>query len=219
MDIKNTKLCCLAVMGAAAARRAKAAAKRGVLQATIFPPSANRRRWTGRNAEAGQRTSDKDGGARLLQKKGERTAGGVNWRQIEAGTLDDANQVAARRATAKKAARLKARVCSPLRGYASAHLSRPAPVRSSKQAPGGRRSFTTVHRAGKRTRWRVFKQARLHMAAAKLAEELEGKIVDHFVAAWGIKRFSIVYYERTRRTRGTSPAVDRALKKRNLGAV
>jgi branched-chain amino acid transport system substrate-binding protein len=158
---------------------------------------------TGANAELGN--DIRNGALAYFRKVND--AGGVHGRRIELATLDDANQVPRAEVNTKKLLD-EARVFA-LFGYASATLSRPAlPLVEQHKAP-----FLSPFTGA--DPMRVFNRHVYNMRGS-YAEELE-KIVDHFVPL-GIKRFSIVYYDDVV-GRENFAAVDRALKKRNLGAV
>src|SRR6266436_4421495 len=199
MDKKLSFAACLVMVAAAASVQAQQTP--GVTASTIaLGQSAP---LTGANAELG---NDIRNGALAYFKK-VNDAGGVNGRRIELATLDDANQVPRAEANSKKLLD-EARVFA-LFGYASATLSRPAlPLVEQHKAP-----FLSPFTGA--DPMRVFNKHVYNMRGS-YAEELE-KIVDHFVPL-GIKRFSIVYYDDVV-GRENFAAVDRALKKRNLGAV
>lgn len=134
-------------------------------------------------------------------------AGGVNGRKIELVTLDDANVVAKSGENTKKL--LEETGVFALFGYASATLSRPAlPMVAQHKVPF-LAPFTGADPM------RVFNPHVYNMRAS-YADELE-KIVDHY-SLFGIKRFSIVYYDDVVGKENLA-AVERALKKRNLAAV
>ena len=199
MDKKLSFAACLVMVAAAASVQAQQTP--GVTASTIaLGQSAP---LTGANAELG---NDIRNGALAYFKK-LNDAGGVNGRRIELATLDDANQVPRAEANSKKL--LDEAGVFALFGYASATLSRPAlPLVEQHRAP-----FLSPFTGA--DPMRVFNKHVYNMRGS-YAEELE-KIVDHFVPL-GIKRFSIVYYDDVV-GRENFAAVDRALKKRNLGAV
>lgn len=134
-------------------------------------------------------------------------AGGVHGRRIEMVTLDDANVV--QRAGENTQRLLEERGVFALFGYASATLSRPALPHVEKHRVPFLAPFTGADPM------RVFNKYVYNMRAS-YADELE-KIVDHY-ALFGIKRFAIVHYDDVVGNENFT-AVDRALKKRGLGAV
>jgi branched-chain amino acid transport system substrate-binding protein len=199
----DKKLKCFAscLVMAAAAASVQAQQSPGVTAGTIVIGQSAP--LTGANAELG---NDIRNGALAYFKK-VNDAGGVNGRRIELATLDDANQVPRAEANTKKL--LEETKVFALFGYASATLSRPAlPFVEQHKAP-----FLSPFTGA--DPMRVFNRHVYNMRGS-YAEELE-KIVDHFVPL-GIKRFSIAYYDDVV-GRENFAAVDRALKKRNLGAV
>src|SRR5712664_1322782 len=188
----------LAVGAVAAAAQAQTPGVSG--SAVVIGQSAP---LTGANAELGN--DIRNGALAYFRKANE--AGGVHGRRIELATLDDANQVP--RAEANSAKLVQEQGVFALFGYASATLSRPAlPIVEKHKVPF-LAPFTGADPM------RVFNKHVYNMRGS-YAEELE-KIVDHFVPL-GVKRFSIVYYDDVV-GRENFAAVDRALKKRNLGAV
>jgi branched-chain amino acid transport system substrate-binding protein len=197
---KNLSFASCIVMAAAAAS-VQAQQSPGVTATTIIIGQSAP--LTGANAELG---NDIRNGALAYFKK-VNDAGGLNGRRIELATLDDANLVPRAEANTKKL--LDEAGVFALFGYASATLSRPAlPFVEQHKAP-----FLSPFTGA--DPMRVFNRHVYNMRAS-YAEELE-KIVDHFVPL-GIKRFSIAYYDDVV-GRENFAAVDRALKKRNLGAV
>src|SRR5260370_6437824 len=188
----------LAVGAVAAAAQAQTPGVSG--SAVVIGQSAP---LTGANADLGN--DIRNGALAYFRKVNE--AGGVHGRRIELATLDDANQVP--RAEANTAKLVQEQGVFALFGYASATLSRPAlPLVEQHKAP-----FLSPFTGA--DPMRVFNKHVYNMRGS-YAEELE-KIVDHFVPL-GIKRFSIVYYDDVVGLQNFA-AVDRALKKRNLGAV
>ena len=158
---------------------------------------------SGANAELG---NDIRNGALAYFSK-VNAAGGVHGRKIELATLDDANQVPRAEANTKKL--VEEQGVFALYGYASATLSRPAlPIVAKHNVPfiG---PFTGADPM------RVFNK-NVYNIRASYADELE-KIVEHY-NTFGIKRFSIVYYDDPVGKENLS-AVERALKKRNLAVV
>jgi ABC-type branched-subunit amino acid transport system substrate-binding protein len=158
---------------------------------------------TGANAELG---NDIRNGALAYFSK-INAAGGVHGRKIELATLDDGNQVPRAEANTKKLVE-EARVFA-LFGYASATLSRPALPFVEKHKVPFLAPFTGADPM------RVFNKHVYNMRAS-YADELE-KIVEHY-STFGIKRFSIVYYDDVVGKENLS-AVERVLKKRNLAPV
>ncbi len=134
-------------------------------------------------------------------------AGGVNGRKIELVTLDDANNVAKAGENTQKL--IEESGVFALFGYASATLSRPAlPLVAQHKVPF-LAPFTGADPM------RVFNRYVYNMRAS-YADELE-KIVEHY-SLFGIKQFSIVYYDDAVGKENLA-AVERALKKRSLAAV
>src|SRR6266581_712060 len=158
---------------------------------------------TGANAELG---NDIRNGALAYFKK-VNDAGGVHGRKIELTTLDDANQVPRAEANTKKLVE-EAGVFA-LFGYASATLSRPALPIVEKSGVPFLAPFTGADPM------RVFNKHVYNMRAS-YADELE-KIIEHY-STFGIKRFSIVYYDDVVGKENMS-AVERALKKRGMTEV
>jgi ABC-type branched-subunit amino acid transport system substrate-binding protein len=134
-------------------------------------------------------------------------AGGVHGRRIELLTLDDGNQVP--RAEANTRELVEEKGVFALFGYPSATLSRPALPFVEKHRVPFLAPFTGADPM------RVFNRHVYNMRAS-YADELE-KIVAHY-EPFGVKRFSIVYYDDVV-GRENMAAVDRALKKRNLAVV
>ncbi|MBV8032351.1 MAG: ABC transporter substrate-binding protein [Betaproteobacteria bacterium] len=158
---------------------------------------------TGANAELG---NDIRNGALAYFSK-VNAAGGVHGRKIELSTLDDTNQVPKAEANTKKL--VEEDGVFALFGYASATLSRPALPTVEKNGVPFLSPFTGADPM------RVFNKYVYNMRAS-YADELE-KIVEHYTT-FGIKRFSIVYYDDTVGKENMS-AVERALKKRNMAEV
>lgn len=158
---------------------------------------------TGANAELG---NDIRNGALAYFAK-VNAAGGVHGRRIELATLDDGNQVP--RAGENTRRLVEEQQVFALFGYASATLSRPAlPIVEKHRVPF-LAPFTGADPM------RVFNR-HVYNLRASYADELE-KIVEHYVP-FGVKRFSIVYYDDVV-GRENHAAVERALKKRNLAVV
>lgn len=158
---------------------------------------------SGSNKELGE--DIRNGALAYFKKINE--AGGVNGRKLELVTLDDANNVKQAGENTKKL--VTENGVFALFGYASATLSRPAlPIVEENKVPF-LAPFTGADPM------RVFNKHVYNMRAS-YADELE-KIVDHYTL-FGIKRFSIVYYDDVVGKENLA-AVERALKKRNLAAV
>jgi branched-chain amino acid transport system substrate-binding protein len=158
---------------------------------------------SGSNKELGE--DIRNGALAYFKKVNE--AGGVNGRKLEMVTLDDANNVKQAGENTKKL--VTENGVFALFGYASATLSRPAlPIVEENKVPF-LAPFTGADPM------RVFNKHVYNMRAS-YADELE-KIVDHYTL-FGIKRFSIVYYDDVVGKENLA-AVERALKKRNLAAV
>jgi ABC-type branched-subunit amino acid transport system substrate-binding protein len=158
---------------------------------------------SGANAELG---NDIRNGALAYFKK-VNDAGGVHGRKIELVTLDDANQVPRAEANTKRM--VEEQPVFALYGYASATLSRPALPFVDKHKVPFIGPFTGADPM------RVFNK-QVYNIRASYADELE-KIVEHYTT-FGIKRFSIVYYDDPVGKENLA-AVERALKKRNLAPV
>ena len=158
---------------------------------------------SGANKELGE--DIRNGALAYFKKLNE--SGGVNGRKIELITLDDANNVKQAGENTKKL--VTENGVFALFGYASATLSRPTlPIVEENKVPF-LAPFTGADPM------RVFNKYVYNMRAS-YADELE-KIVDHYTL-FGIKRFSIVYYDDVVGKENMA-AVERALKKRNLTAV
>jgi len=158
---------------------------------------------SGANAELG---NDIRNGALAYFSK-VNAAGGVHGRKIELATLDDANAVPRAEANTKKL--VEEQGVFALYGYASATLSRPALPFVAKNKVPFIGPFTGADPM------RVFNKY-VYNIRASYADELE-KIVEHY-SSFGIKRFSIVYYDDAVGKENLS-AVERALQKRNLKPV
>src|SRR5256885_510811 len=158
---------------------------------------------SGANAELG---NDIRNGALAYFKK-VNDAGGIHGRKLELVTLDDANQVPRAEANTKKM--LEEQGVFALYGYASATLSRPALPFVEKHRVAFIGPFTGADPM------RVFNK-HVYNIRASYADELE-KIVEHYTT-FGVKRFSIVYYDDAVGKENLA-AVERALKKRNLKPV
>jgi ABC-type branched-subunit amino acid transport system substrate-binding protein len=159
---------------------------------------------SGPNAELG---NDIRNGALAYFKK-VNDAGGVHGRKIELVTHDDANQVPRAEANTKRLVEEQPPVFA-LYGYASATLSRPALPFVEKHRVPFIGPFTGADPM------RVFNK-HVYNIRASYADELE-KIVEHY-STFGVKRFSIVYYDDPVGKENLA-AVERALKKRNLAPV
>ncbi len=168
--------------------------------AVLFGQSAP---LSGANAELG---NDIRNGALAFFRKVNET-GGVHGRRLELVTLDDANQVPRSEANTRELVEQKQ--VFALFGYASATLSRPALPTVEKHGVPFLAPFTGADPM------RVFNR-HVYNVRASYADELE-KIVDHFVP-FGVKRFSVVYYDDIVGRENFS-AVERALKKRSLEPV
>ena len=155
---------------------------------------------SGANAELG---NDIRNGVLAYFKK-VNDAGGVHSRKLELVTLDDANQVPRAEANTKRL--VEEQPVFALYGYASATLSRPALPLVEKHKVPFIGPFTGADPM------RVFNRY-VYNIRASYADELE-KIVEHYTT-FGIKRFSIVYYDDAVGKENLA-AVERALKKRNL---
>src|SRR5438874_6870516 len=190
-------LAACAALGAAA----QAQATPGVTASTVVIGQSAP--LSGANAELG---SDIRNGALAYFKK-VNEAGGVHGRKLELATLDDANQVPRAEANTKKL--IEEMGVFALFGYASATLSRPALPTVEKHRVPFIAPFTGADPM------RVFNRYVYNMRAS-YADELE-KIVEHY-STFGIKRFSIVYYDDPVGKENLA-AVERALKKRNLAEV
>jgi len=158
---------------------------------------------TGSNAELGN--DIRNGALAYLQKVND--AGGVHGRRIELVTLDDGNTVPRAEANTKKL--VEEQGVFALFGYPSATLSRPALPFVDKHKVPFLGPFTGADPM------RVFNKHVYNMRAS-YADELE-KIVEHY-STFGIKRFSVVYYDDPVGKENLT-AVERALKKRNLADV
>jgi branched-chain amino acid transport system substrate-binding protein len=158
---------------------------------------------TGANAELGN--DIRNGALAYFRRVNE--SGGVHGRRIELLSLDDANQVPRADENTKKL--VEEQGVFALFGYASATLSRPALPTVEKHRVPFLAPFTGADPM------RVFNRHVYNMRAS-YADELE-KIVEHFVPL-GITRFSIVHYDDVVGKENFT-AVERALKKRGLGAV
>src|SRR5215470_743244 len=158
---------------------------------------------SGSNKELGQ--DIRNGALAYFKKVNE--AGGVNGRKIELASLDDGNTVPRAEANTKKL--VEEDNVFALFGYASATLSRPALPYVDKHKVPFLAPFTGADPM------RVFNKHVYNMRAS-YADELE-KIVEHYTT-FGIKRFSIVYYDDVVGKENLT-AVDRALKKRNMADV
>src|SRR5579859_928164 len=158
---------------------------------------------SGANAELG---NDIRNGALAYFSK-VNAAGGVHGRKIELATLDDANAVPRAEANTKKL--VEEQGVFALYGYASATLSRPALPFVAKNKVPFIGPFTGADPM------RVFNKY-IYNIRASYADELE-KVVEHY-STFGIKRFSIVYYDDPVGKENLS-AVERALQKRSLKPV
>src|SRR4051794_35293947 len=158
---------------------------------------------SGANAELGN--DIRNGALAYFKKVNE--AGGVHGRKIELATLDDANAVPRAEANTKKL--VEEQGVFALYGYASATLSRPALPTVEKNRVPFIGPFTGADPM------RVFNKY-VYNIRASYADELE-KIVEHY-SSFGIKRFSIVYYDDAVGKENLS-AVERALQKRSLKPV
>ena len=158
---------------------------------------------TGANAELG---NDIRNGALAYFGK-VNAAGGVHGRKIELATLDDGNAVPRADANTKKL--VEEQGVFALFGYASATLSKPALPTVEKNRVPFIGPFTGADPM------RVFNKY-VYNIRASYADELE-KIVEHY-STFGIKRFSIVYYDDAVGKENLT-AVERALQKRNLKPV
>ena len=158
---------------------------------------------SGANAELG---NDIRNGALAYFSK-VNAAGGVHGRKIELATLDDGNAVPRADANTKKL--VEEQGVFALYGYASATLSKPALPYVDKHKVPFIGPFTGADPM------RVFNK-NVYNIRASYADELD-KIVEHY-NTFGIKRFSIVYYDDAVGKENLS-AVERALKKRNLAVV
>ena len=186
----------VAVCAGAAQAQAPGVSARSVVIGQSAPLS-------GANAELG---NDIRNGALAYFKK-VNDAGGVHGRKLELVTLDDANQVPRAEANTKKM--VEEQGVFALYGYASATLSRPALPFVDKHKVPFIGPFTGADPM------RVFNK-HVYNIRASYADELE-KIVEHYTT-FGIKRFSIVYYDDAVGKENLA-AVERALKKRNLAPV
>jgi ABC-type branched-subunit amino acid transport system substrate-binding protein len=158
---------------------------------------------SGPNAELGN--DIRNGALAYFRKVND--SGGVHGRKIGLTTLDDGNQVPRAEANTKKL--VEEQGVFALFGYASATLSRPALPIVEKHGVPFLAPFTGADPM------RVFNKF-VYNVRASYADELE-KIVEHYTT-FGIKRFSIVYYDDAVGKENLA-AVERALKKRNLTLV
>jgi len=158
---------------------------------------------TGANAELGN--DIRNGALAYFARLNE--AGGVHGRRIELASLDDANQVPRAEANTRKL--VEEQGVFALFGYASATLSRPALPFVEKHKLPFLAPFTGADPM------RVFNRHVYNMRAS-YADELE-KIVEHYVT-FGTRRFAIVHYDDVVGKENFA-AVERALKKRNLGVA